>query len=420
MRHWFFLFCALLWATPGLAAHVRIACGSTGQEFALCKSGAEIWAKRSGHTVELVSVPKDSNERLALYQQLLAAQDASIDVFQIDVVWPGVLAHHLRDLTSALPAEERDAHFPAILHNNTVKGQLIAIPWYTDAGMLYYRKDLLEKYGAPVPETWEELTATATRIQAEERKAGDARFWGYVWQGRAYEGLTCNATEWLDSYRTPGVVSPDGQITVNSPEAIAALNMASGWVDTISPKGVLNYAEEEARGVFQSGHALFMRNWPYAWNLAQTPDSPVKDKVGVAPLPKGGVNGKHTGTLGGWQLSVSRYSKEPDAAISLIAYLTGAEEQKRRAIAASYSPTRPALYDDPDVLAAVPLFGTMKHVLMDAVARPSSATGRKYNQVSSGFWNAAHATLAHPGSAAEQLTNLERRLTRLSHAKGWQ
>ena len=142
-------------------------------------------------------------------------------------------------------------------------------PWFADASLLFYRKDLLEKYGEQAPQTWAQLTATAQKIQDAERKAGNDKFWGYVWQGRAYEGLTCNALEWVASYNGGSIVEPDGKISINNPQAVKALAQAKPWVNTITPPGVLNYTEEESRGVFQAGNALFMRNWPYAWGLSQ-------------------------------------------------------------------------------------------------------------------------------------------------------
>src|SRR5690606_36445569 len=129
-----------------------------------------------------------------------------------------------------------------------------------------------------------------------------------------------------------------------------------GWVGRISPRGVLNYDEEASRGVFQTGNAVFMRSWPYAWALAQSEDSPVRDKVGVIALPRGGEQGRHAGTLGGWQLAVSRYSRNPEAAMELVRYLTSAQEQKRRAIAGAYNPTIIGLYEDEEILAANPFF----------------------------------------------------------------
>ena len=171
--------------------------------------------------------------------------------------------------------------------NDTVNGRLKAIPNYIDTGVLFYRKDLLEKYNEQPPKTWEEMTRIATKIQAEERKAGRKNFWGYIFQGKSYEGLTCNALEWVQSYGGGSFVDEKGNVTINNEKAARAFDMAKSWIGTISPKGVLGYKEEESRTVFQNGDALFMRNWPYVWQLSQAQDSPLKGKVGVAPLPAG-------------------------------------------------------------------------------------------------------------------------------------
>jgi len=400
------------------AANISISCGAVGKELEMCKTGAEAWAKKTGNTVNLVSTPDSTTERLALYQQLLAAGASDIDVFQIDVIWPGILANHFIDLTK--PAGKAvDEHFPAIVKNNTVGGKLVGIPWFTDAGVLYYRKDLLQKYNEKPPTTWEELTATAKKVQDGERKAGNDKMWGYVWQGRAYEGLTCDALEWVASYNGGTIVDPSGKVTINNPGAITALKTAAGWVNTITPKGVLNYGEEEARGVFQSGNAVFMRNWPYAWNLANGADSPIKDKVGVIALPKGGASGRHAATLGGWQLAVSKYSKNPTQSADLVMYLTSAAEQKRRAIEASYNPTIASLYKDKEVLAAVPFFGSLYETFVNAVPRPSTPTGTKYNQVSSEFWNTTSAVLSGQAEPAAAVKALDEKLTRMGRGGKW-
>ncbi len=403
---------------PAQAETLSISCGAVGQELELCKTGAAAWAAAKGHEVNIVSTPNSATERLALYQQLLAAGAQDIDVFQIDVIWPGILASHLIDLKPHSGGAEAD-HFEAIVANNTVDGKLLAMPWYTDAGVLYYRKDLLEKHGADVPTTWAELTATAKRIQDAEREAGNDKMWGFVFQGKAYEGLTCDALEWVSSYGGGTVVDTDGSVTINNPAAAEALNTAAAWVSSITPEGVLNYAEEEARGVFQSGNAVFMRNWPYAWSLAQGPDSPVKDKVGVAALPKGGEDGRHAATLGGWQLAVSKYSRNPELAADLVMYLTSREEQKRRAIDAAYNPTIADLYQDEEILAANPFFGDLYDTFTSAVPRPSTVTGAKYNQVSSEFYNAAYDVLSGKSSAEDALASLESKLKRMSRGGRW-
>jgi trehalose/maltose transport system substrate-binding protein len=292
------------------------------------------------------------------------------------------------------------------------------MPWFTDAGVLYYRKDLLEKYGKQPPATWQELTATARAVQRAERARGNRRMWGFVFQGRAYEGLTCNALEWIDSFGGGTIVDAAGEITVANPRAVRALALAGSWVGDIAPRGVLNYDEEAARGVFQTGNAVFMRNWPYAWALAQGDDSPVRGKVGVVPLPSGGPGGKPSGALGGWHLAVSRYSKHPAEAADLVAFLTSPAQQKKRAVEASYNPTIPALYADADVLAANPFFGELLPSLYGATARPSRIAGPHYNRLSSDVWRAAHDVLAGK-PAAQRVAQLERDLDRLKYRARW-
>jgi trehalose/maltose transport system substrate-binding protein len=399
------------------AATVSLSCGAVGAELQLCREGAEAWAKETGNEVRIVSTPNSSSDRLALYQQILAARGTDIDVFQVDVVWPGILGQHFIDLSPALGAAAA-AHFPAIVANNTVDGELKAMPWFTDAGILYYRADLLERYGLAVPTTWAEVEAAAKTVMDGERQAGKAGMWGIVFQGRAYEGLTCNALEWVHSWGGGTIIDADGEITIDNPRAVAALAMAAAWIGTIAPEGVLNYTEEESRGVFQSGNAVFMRNWPYVWALAQGEESPIRGKVGVAALPKGGADGQPTGTLGGWQLAVSRYSASPDVAIDLVRYLTSPEEQKRRAIVRANLPTIPALYEDAEILAANPFFGDLYETITNAVARPSSVTGDNYNRVSAAFWDAVHSVLSGKAEADAALAGLARDLSRIKR-RGW-
>ena len=223
----------------------------------------------------------------------------------------------------------------------------------------------------------------------------------------------------MDSFGGGTIVDGKGKVTINNPKAVAAIKLAASWIKNVAPEGVLNYAEEEARGAFQSGNAVFMRNWPYAWALSQAPDSPTKGKVGVSALPKGGPDGKNTGTLGGWNWAVNKYSKNTKAAVDLAKYLTSPEEQKRAAIEVSFNPTIPALYKDKDILAKNPFIGELLSTFTNAVARPSRVTGSKYNQVSSEFWNAVHETLSGKSQAEESLAKLEKTLTRLSRNGKW-
>ncbi len=400
------------------AASLSISCGAVGIELSLCQQGVDAWSAKTGHAVKVVPTPNSATERLALYQQILSARSTDIDVFQIDVIWPGTLSAHLVDLRPYVDASLLDPHFPSVVENNTVDGRLVAMPWFTSAGVLFYRKDLLARYDFEPPETWAQLTRIAEHIQRAERAAGQQRMQGFVFQAKGYEGLTCDALEWVHSFGGGTLVDESGAVTINNPRAVAALEMAASWVGRIAPEGVLNYDEEASRGVFQSGNAVFMRNWPYAWALAQAKDSPVRGKVGIAELPRG-PEGRSSSTLGGWQLAVSRYSKHPELAADLVRHLTGIAEQKRRAINGTYAPTIAALYEDPDVLAAVPVFGRFYDSFAQAVARPSRIAGPKYSRVSAAFYASVHDVLAGKQPAEQGLRALSRRLERLSRGGRW-
>ncbi|MCG7590961.1 MULTISPECIES: ABC transporter substrate-binding protein [unclassified Halomonas] len=400
------------------AAELTISCGAVGAELTLCQEGVRAWEEKTGHSVDVVSTPNSSTERLSLYQQILSANSSDIDVMQIDVVWPGLLANHLLDLREVLGEDAAVGHFDTIVTNNTIDDRLVAMPWFTDAGVLYYREDLLEKHGHEVPTTWQEMTEIARDIQNAEREAGNDRMQGFVFQGRAYEGLTVNALEWVASFGGGTVVDNEGEVTINNERAAQALDLAASWIGDISPEGVLNYTEEEARGVFQGGNAVFMRNWPYAWSLAQSDDSDVRGKVGVVQLPAGGEEGQSAAGLGGWNLAVSRYSEHPEIAADLVAYLTGEEEQKRRAIQASYNPTIDSLYQDQEVLDAVPFFGTLYDTFTNAVARPSAPTGDAYGRVSNAFFSTSHDVLSGTKDGAQAVADLEGELLRLKR-RNW-
>src|ERR1700746_3576140 len=327
----------------------------------------------------------------------------------IEVIWPGIAAPHAVDLKKYFKEDEIKAHFPRIIENNTVGGKLVGWPFFTDAGVLYYRTDLLEKYGyKEPPKTWEELTEMAKKIQDGERQAGKADFQGFVFQGKASESVTCNAIEWVYSYGGGTIIEPDKKVTINNPKAIKALETAKSWVGTISPLGVTTYGEEEARNIWQAGNAAFMRNWPYAYALGQDPKSPISGKFDISVLPKGGDDGKNAACLGGWQLMVSAYSKVPDAAGERGKYLVSPDEQKKHSIALSQLPTLPALYSDADILAKAPFFKNILPVLENAVARPSTVTGVDYNQISTAFFQNVNKVLSGTESAQDAVKNIEK------------
>ncbi|ASP75997.1 ABC transporter substrate-binding protein [Sinorhizobium meliloti] len=394
------------------AAELSMAANSTGKNLSFLRDQIARFEKETGHKVNLVTMPASSSEQFSQYRLWLAAGNKDVDVYQTDVIWAPQLAEQFVDLTEATK-DVVGEHFPSIIQSQTVNGKLVALPFYTDAPALYYRKDLLDKYGKTPPKTWDELAATAKEVQDKERAAGSADIWGFVFQGNAYEGLTCNALEWIKSSGGGQIIEPDGTISVNNEKAAAAVEKVKEWIGTIAPKGVLAYQEEESRGVWQTGNAVFMRNWPYAYALGNGDDSAVKGKFEVAPLPAATDGDQPSSTLGGWNLAVSKYSEEQEAAIAFVKFLGSAETQKVRAIELSNLPTIAALYDDPEVAAAQPFMPHWKPIFQSAVPRPSAVAKVKYNEVSSKFWSAVHNTLSGNGTAAENLELLEVELTEL-------
>lgn len=411
--------CALIGfsAASAMAAEITVVSGAVGNAVQNFAALVKPWEDATGNKVTLVPMPASTTDQFGQYRLWLAAGNADIDLYQTDVIWAPQLADHFVDLTEAAK-DLAPTHFPSIIESQTVNGKLVALPIFTDAPALYYRKDLLEKHGMAVPKTWEELTATAQAVQDAERAAGNSEIWGFVWQGNAYEGLTCDALEWVKSFGGGQIVEPDGTISINNEKAAAALTLAKSWVGTISPEGVLAYQEEEARGLWQTGNAVFMRNWPYAYGLGNGDDSAVKGLFDVTTLPTGGGHDTSAATLGGWNIAVSKYGDNQEAAISLAMYLAGPEAQKQRALNESNLPTIVALYDDPEIAEKQPIIPRWKDVFLQAVPRPSAPTLGSYNEVSSKFWSAVHDVLSGNKEAAVALEDLEADLADLK-GEGW-
>lgn len=400
------------------AVEISIAMGSVGRDTEILREKLDIWEKETGNTAKIVTLPASTTDQFGQYKIWLGAKNSDIDVYSLDVIWAPQIDRHFLDL-SKVARKEAKQHFPSIIKSQTVKGKLVSLPYFTDAPMLYYRKDLLDKYGEKPPKTWAELKKVAKKIQDAERKAGNSKMWGFVFQGNSYEGLTCDALEWINSYGGGQIVEGNGKISVNNKRAIAALDLIKTFVNEISPPGVLSYQEEEARGVWQLGNAVFMRNWPYAYSLGNADDSPIKGKFDVVPLPKGeGRGSKSAATLGGWNLGVSAYTKNQDTAVDVVKFLTSERMQKYNALVGSKLPTHPGLYKDKEVLAKAPFFGTMVNVLNNSVGRPSAGTKSKYNEVSKEFWTAVHAVLSGNKSAADSLKDLESKLKRV-RGRSW-
>ncbi|MTI69126.1 MAG: ABC transporter substrate-binding protein [Firmicutes bacterium] len=385
---------------------ITIAGGAVGNEYELTKKGAEMYEKEHPNVnVKVLDTPDLADDRLGLYLQFLEAKSSKVDLYQLDVIWPGDLGEHFVDLNKYGAKKVTDKHFEHIIKNNTVNGELKAMPWFTDGGIFYYRTDLLKKYNLDVPKTWDELEKAAKKIQKGEREAGNPDFFGFVFQGNSYEGLTCDAIEWLYSNNAGKIISDDKKITVNNENAVEILNKIKGFVGTISPEGVTGMGEEDARNIWQAGNAAFMRNWPYAYGLGNSEDSAIKGKFDVAPLPHG--KGSPASCLGGWQLGVSKYSEHKEIAADVALFMTSEKVQKMRAVEGSFNPTIPSLYEDEEILEANPFMGELKDMFVNGVARPSAATSPNYAETSELFYKAVHSIITGEEKAEDALEVLE-------------
>ena len=372
----------------------------------------DLFTKQTGIRVQVLPAPEGAVEQLATWRKLLESGAEVPDVYGIDVIWPGILADNLLDLKAYVSAEEIAAHFPKLIANYTVKGKLIALPYIMGEGLLFYRTDLLRKYGySTPPKTWEELERMARRVQDGERAKGNKDFWGLVWEGAPSEALTCNALEWQVSEGGGTILDENGRVTVNNPQSVLAWSMAAGWVGSISPPGVTAYKEWDAFNIWQAGNAAFMRNWTNAYVAASAKDSPTRDRFDIAPLPRGGAG--VASTLGGNGYGVSRHSRHPREAAMLVRFLTGRDEQARRCRRPAEPPTISDLYEDPDVLAANPYFSRILQVNQGLALRPSAQAGKMYPEVSRAYFEAVHAALSHRQSAAEAASNLQGQLVRV-------
>ena len=371
------------------------------------------FTRRTGIRVEFLPAPETAAEQLASFRKLLESGATVPDVYGIDVIWPGILADNLLDLRAYIPDQEIQAHFPELIANNTVDGRLVALPANLNEGMLFYRVDLLRKYGyRGPPKSWDELEAMARRIQSGERANGNKDFWGFVWEGAPSEALTCNALEWQVSEGGGTILDGNGKVQVNNPQNIHAWERAARWVGSISPPGVVAYKEWDAGNMWQAGKAAFLRTWASEYVADRAPTCPIRDRFDLAPLPRGA--GGIAATLGGSGFGVSRHSLYPQEAAMLVRFLCSREEQIKRCRTAADAPSISELYNEPEFFASNPQFPRVLEVFGKNIAlRPSRVVGKLYPDMSRAYWEAVHAVLTRRKSATQAAAELQDELERM-------
>src|SRR6267142_4296339 len=330
----------------------------------------EFEKRHPGVRVQAESLSWNSDDQHQFFVINLEGRGVTFDVMMLDVVWVAEFARAgwLLDLSPWVPRAELAPHFPSTLEAATWNGRVWAMPWLMNVGVLYYRTDLLAKYRLPPPRTWETLVDQVVRVRGAER---DGRLDGVVWQGRQYEGLTVNALEaiWANGGRVFGA---DGAVFPEEERAAGGLSFLRALiVSGVSPSWVTAADEELSRRHFGDGRAIFLRNWPYAMDLFQAVGSPVRGRVGIAPLPGHAGAAAGVGATGGFHLAVNRRSRHAEAAVALVRFLAGAEGQRAlTAAGVALYPTRVDLYRDPAAIKAHPYMPRFHDLALRARPRP--------------------------------------------------
>jgi multiple sugar transport system substrate-binding protein len=342
---------------------------------------------------------------------VLNAKDPAIDIYLIDIVNPAQYygAGWLEPLDAYIgkPADVMKPYLPVYATSNVVDGKIAAMPAFADAMFMYYRKDLLEKHGVKEPQTWDELSAAATKIQKAE---GNANLQGLSIQGAPIEGAVCT---FLLPYWGQGKDFNDaaGKMTLDKTAATKGLTQWLNMVDAgVIKKNVAEVKTPDTVNEFKAGQVVFAINWGFAWDrFKDDADSQVKGKVGVMPLPAM-AGGKSATCVGGWQWAVSAFSKNKQAAANLVKHLASAESSKFLAVEGSLLATYPGVYTDADVVKNVPWFKDAANVVIAGKSRPMS---KDYGQVSDVIRTTTSAVLARTKTPADGVSEIESRLARV-------
>jgi trehalose/maltose transport system substrate-binding protein len=325
-------------------------------------------AAHPGIRVRNESVPSASDDQHQLYVINLEGRSAGFDVMMLDVIWVPEFARAgwLLDLTARLGPDALAPYFPSAAEAAVWDGRVWALPWNMNVGVLYYRADLLARYGLAPPTTWDELIAAVRRVREGER---DPRLEGYVWQGKQYEGMVVNVLESLWAAGTE-LLGPGERVFPDPARAAEALAFLRGLLETgASPAWTTAADEELSRRSFGDGHAVFLRNWPYVLELLEADGSAVRGRVGFAPVPGRTAATAGAGSTGGAHLGVSRHTGHPEEAVALARFLAG-EQAQRAMFAGNLYPANMALYRAPELVTQRPWLPAVQTLMLHGRARP--------------------------------------------------
>ena len=335
------------------------------------------------------------------------AGGGDIDLIGGDVIWPAQFAANgwILDLSDRFAEDERQNFLDGPIEACTFEGGIYGVPWFTDAGMMYYRQDWLDNAGMEPPTTWDELKEMALQISQDENAES-----GFVFQGAEYEGGVVDGLEYIWTHG--GSVLAEGsadEVVIDSPESVSGLQTWRSMIeDGVSPQAVTNYQETESHTAFLNGRAVFLRNWPYVYALAEDPEQSRinQDQIGIAALPVASGNETASG-LGGWNFYINAASDEAvqEAAYEFAMFASSAEQQKFRALEGSFLPTRNELYDDQEILDAVPVIALGRDALENSRPRPVSPYYSDMSLRMAEQFNAALRGATPPQDAVSTLQN---------------
>ena len=369
----------------------------------------------TGIRVNHLPTPQDNRAQVQLVRDLLQSGASTPDVYGIDSIWPGMFADYMIDLKPYFSAEASDVD-PEVLAAYTINGKMTGLPYHPNAGILYYRVDLLRKYrySAP-PRTWDDLEKMAVKIQKGERAEGNKDFWGFVWPGTTRESLSHIGLEWQVTQGGGYTIEANKIISVNNPNAIRAWERGAHWLNWISPPAIPSYTEWDASNMFWiAGNAAFARGWADYFERHPT-DEPFRQDAGVTSVPHG--TGPRVSALGGWALGISRFSKHQEEAVRFVRFLYKKQKEIEMTQAKSGMPWKrlqlvelPKLLDESFPWARRP--GDAPGGIL--ISRPSAVSGAKYEDVSQAYTEALHSVLTHESTAPAAAAKLEKELVQIT------
>ncbi len=365
-------------------------------------------AQNPGIRIQLDEGPNSANVNEDLYTTSFLLGNSPYDLVNMDVVWTPkfAAAGWLLDLTDEFPKSDLAGFSPQAVESGRYEGRLYRMPVRSDAGVLYYRKDLLEKAGLQPPKTLDDIMQISKTLQAQK-----AARWGYLWQGRQYEGATAMFVEVLKGFGGFWVDPQTLTVGIDRPEAIRAVEFLRQTIaQGISPPGVTTYVEEDTRRMFQAGDAVFLRNWPYVWPLAQQENSPIKGKIGIMPMVPATGQAAGGSCLGGWGLGITKTTRHPKEALKAVRFLTNQAPQKAYILESGYVPSRRDLFNDADVVAKYSHYPQLLKVVDQAVLRPPIAQYAQASDILQRYLSAALTNQQSPEQAMKAAAAETRRL----------